>query len=157
MAQSHRSELEQQVGNLNGVSLRLIGDYDIHQTSAEQPEAPTGVQLMTLANNAQREAQPSDFDPTLAPHPVVPYPVSNPGWWEQAHRRVPDYRPVNRELDREQRRQNPLFTAVGTFMIAGCSMIAVSGLLHYLIDITIPMLLFFNRTGRHYGGTLLAE
>ncbi|KAF7177660.1 hypothetical protein CNMCM7691_006021 [Aspergillus felis] len=124
MAQSRRSEVEQHVNELNGASLRLIGDYDIHQTPAAQTQAPATFQLVTVANDVQHEAQPPDFDPTLAPHPPVPYPVSNPEWWEQMYRRVPDYRPVNRELDREQRRQNLLFTAVGTFMIAGCSLVS---------------------------------
>ncbi|KAJ5660673.1 uncharacterized protein N7484_000045 [Penicillium longicatenatum] len=122
-----QTETVHAAGLPDAAALRLISDYDIHRSHSEQTgiQQSTG-QLVTVAGNLQREAQPSQFDPTQAPHPLVPYPVSNPGWWQQGYRRVPDYRPVNRELDREQRRQARLFQVVGTFMIAGCSIIAVS-------------------------------
>ncbi|RAQ71696.1 hypothetical protein COH21_012106 [Aspergillus flavus] len=124
MAVTTRSELEHQAGNLDDTGLRLVGDYAIHRSPTEQPETQSPVQMTTVVGDVRREAQPSDFNPTLAPHPPVPCAISNPEWWQQAYRRVPDYRPVNRDLDSEQRRQNRLFTAVGTSMIAGCSMIA---------------------------------
>ncbi|KAJ5833650.1 hypothetical protein N7474_001961 [Penicillium riverlandense] len=112
-------------GNLDAATLRLTSDYDIYHCPSERPDAQQHTaRLVTVAGRPQREAQPPEFNPTLAPHPPVAYPVSNPAWWPRVYRRVPDYRPVNRELDREQRRQRPLFQAVGTFMIAGCSMIA---------------------------------
>ncbi|KAI9034802.1 uncharacterized protein KD926_005460 [Aspergillus affinis] len=108
-----------------GQKAPLISDYGIHYSASEKPHMSqqTG-RLATVAGHMEREAQSVEFDPTLAPHPLVPYPVSNPAWWHKPYRRLPDYRPVNKNLDREQRRQNPLFMAVGWFMIAGCSMIA---------------------------------
>jgi hypothetical protein len=57
-------------------------------------------------------SQPPDFNPTLAPHLPVPYPVSDSERWEQMYRRARDDWPVNRVLDREQGSQNLLFTAV---------------------------------------------
>ncbi|QMW44329.1 hypothetical protein G4B11_007749 [Aspergillus flavus] len=119
MAVTTRSELEHQAGNLDDTGLRLVGDYAIHRSPTEQPETQSPVQMTTVVGDVRREAQPSDFNPTLAPHPPVPCAISNPEWWQQEYRRVPDYRPVNRDLDSEQRRQNRLFTAVGTSMIAG--------------------------------------
>ena len=149
MAMTTHSELEHQFDNIDAAGLRLVGDYAIHRSPTEQPEAQLPVQMTTVVGNVQREAQPLDFNPTLAPHPPVPYVVSNPEWWEQEYRRVPDYRPVNRGLDREQRRQNLLFTAVGTFMISGCSMIAVRGSLSLHVVIALLTLIFLNRTGHH--------
>ncbi|BAE62260.1 unnamed protein product [Aspergillus oryzae] len=157
MAVTTRSGLEHQAGNLDDTGLRIVGDYAIHRSPTEQPETQSPVQMTTVVGDVRREAQPSDFNPTLAPHPPVPYAVSNPEWWQQEYRRVPDYRPVNKDLDSEQRRQNRLFTAVGTFMIAGCSMIAVRGSLFLQLDISLLILIFLNRTGRHCGGTLLDD
>lgn len=122
-----RTKAEQKASNLDAATLSIIGDYDIHYSSSEQPHAAQHTsRLVTVAGQIQREAQPTEFDPTLAPHPLVSYPFSNPDWWQKAYRQVPAYRPVNKDLDREQRRQSPLFQAVGFFMIAGCSIIAVS-------------------------------
>ncbi|KAJ6089927.1 hypothetical protein N7467_005143 [Penicillium canescens] len=103
--------------------LGMIEDYDIKRspTCTENIQSETNI---VLVSGILCEAQAPQFDPTLAPHPPVPYPVSNPEWWQDQYRKVPDFQPVNRELDREQRRQSPLFMAVGFFMIAGCSMVA---------------------------------
>lgn len=104
-------------------TLRLIADYDIHH-SPEKDEDRDGDSVEVM-NGVRREAQPAAFDPTLAPHPTVPYPVTNPEWWQRTYRRVPDYRPINRELDLEERRQGLLFTIIGGIMIRGCAMITV--------------------------------
>ncbi|KAJ5240512.1 uncharacterized protein N7469_002103 [Penicillium citrinum] len=120
-----RQEGGQKPANMDGTASSIISDYDIHYSFSEKPHtSPHTSKVVTVAGYVRREAQPDGFDPTLAPHPLVPYSVSNPNWWQKAYRRVPDYRPVNKNLDREQRRQSPLFQAVGWFMIAGCSMIA---------------------------------
>ncbi|KAH6997379.1 hypothetical protein EDB80DRAFT_781188 [Ilyonectria destructans] len=103
----------------------VLAEYDIHHSSspsARQQNREPGIVI--VAGNISREAQPADFDHTLAPHPQVPYPVSNPEWWPGYHRNVPDYRPVNRELDLEERRQSPLFTYVGAIMVSGCCIMA---------------------------------
>ncbi|KAB2569088.1 hypothetical protein DBV05_g12239 [Lasiodiplodia theobromae] len=101
-----------------------LADYEVHQTIPTTP-APSP-QSSSSAGTPSREPQSAAFNPTLAPHPL-PYAATNPdGWPADTFRRVPSYRPVNRGLDREERRQNAVFTVVGTFMIAGCAMIAVS-------------------------------
>lgn len=122
-----RTEAGQKNSNFDATITSIISDYDIHYSPPEQHDAMEDTnRLVTVAGQIKREAQPSAFDSTLASHPLVPYPVSNPDWWQNEYRRVPAYRPVNKDLDREQRRQSPLFQAVGWFMIAGCSVIAVS-------------------------------
>lgn len=70
---------------------------------------------------------------TLASHPPVPYPVSNPDWWDRTYRRVPDFRPVNRELDLSDRQQGAVFAFVGAIMVGGCWFQSVSQcfVLHY--------------------------
>lgn len=100
--------------------ITLLADYDIHRSTSEPNEGyvQIGGQL--------RHRQPDDFDPTLAVHPTVAGPISNPNWWESTYRRVPLYRPVNRELDLEERRQNAVFRTVGAVMVFGCMTIAVS-------------------------------
>ena len=102
--------------------LTLLADYDIHQS----PQQATDNLPRTEIAGQIRPTQPSEFDPTLAAHPPVARAVSNPEWWDATYRRVPPYRPVNRELDMEERRQNPVFQAVGVVMIFGCMTIAVS-------------------------------
>ncbi|KAF4537805.1 uncharacterized protein LTHEOB_11429 [Lasiodiplodia theobromae] len=99
-----------------------LADYEVRQTV---PTAPTTAPHPPSSTGTPLEPQPAAFNPTLAPHPL-PYAVmTNPeGWPADTFRRVPSYRPVNRGLDREERRQNAVFTVVGTFMIAGCAMIA---------------------------------
>ncbi|PLB47646.1 hypothetical protein P170DRAFT_447577 [Aspergillus steynii IBT 23096] len=118
------STAQKQEPEPNQTAFDLIADYDIHRSpEADAKDSVSEPRTLTVAG-VRREAQPAGFDPTLAPHPLVPYLVSNPLWWETQHRAVPKYRPVNRYLDREQRQQGPLFTAVGIFMIGGCSLIA---------------------------------
>ena len=104
--------------------LSLIGDYNIHH-SPEKEEQEQEEGRLEVVEGVWREAQPARFDPTLAPHPLVPYPVTNPEWWEQTYRRVPDYRPINTELDHEERRQGLFVTVFGTIMVQGCVMMTV--------------------------------
>ncbi|KAK4936723.1 hypothetical protein LTR10_022447 [Elasticomyces elasticus] len=110
-------EPNQQVGPS---ALSLIADYDIHHSPEKQEE--TTEDNIEVAQGVWRQAQPAQFDPTLAPHSLVPYPVTNPDWWERTYRRVPDYRPINTGLDLEQRRQGPIFMLVGGIMVRGCAM-----------------------------------
>lgn len=102
--------------------LTLLADYDIHQS---QPQTNDSLHNIEIGGQI-RPPQPDDFDPTLAAHPTIARLVDNPAWWESAYRRVPPYRPANRELDLNERRQNPLFQIVGRFMAFGCLTVAVS-------------------------------
>ncbi|KAF2647742.1 hypothetical protein K491DRAFT_614088 [Lophiostoma macrostomum CBS 122681] len=103
--------------------LTLLADYDIHRSTPHPDDTEGSVHVAGQV----RQRQPDEFDPTLAAHPTVSQPVTNPEWWESSYRRVPLYRPVNRELDLEERRQNALFRTVGTFMLFGCMTIASTG------------------------------
>ncbi|KAF2688097.1 hypothetical protein K458DRAFT_428878 [Lentithecium fluviatile CBS 122367] len=61
----------------------VLADYDLHHSSTEE-----------------------EHDPSLNAHPT-PHSESlqhNPSHWPTEHRRVPAYRPVNRELDQSERR-----------------------------------------------------
>lgn len=111
--------------DLEPATLRLLSDYNIHH-SAAQNESESKDGLVTIMAGVQREPQPPDFDSSLAHHPVVSYPVTNPAWWPRHWRRVPDYRPINRELDVAERQQKMLFFVVGGIMVWGCCLVAVS-------------------------------
>ncbi|KAM0231390.1 hypothetical protein ACHAPO_008500 [Fusarium lateritium] len=104
-----------------------LQDYKIHH-SRQQPSSAQqhdGEHNTVIVAGVTREAQPNDFDPSLAPHPPVPYPVSNPNWWTDTFRRVPDYQPINTNLDLNERRQMLLFTIVGGIMVRGCWLMSV--------------------------------
>lgn len=104
--------------------LNVLDDYAIHQSPlADATETPDGPIIIA---GTRQQRQPSAFDPTLAAHPRVARPTPNPSWWEGTYRRVPEYRPVNHELDPAERMQNPVFRFVGTFMVLGCMTMAVS-------------------------------
>ncbi|KAH7234633.1 uncharacterized protein BKA55DRAFT_652116 [Fusarium redolens] len=132
------STTQTSTANAHGSHVRLrtnssvedaLHDYKIHHSS-HQPSSSDGQQssdrnIVIVAGGIPREAQPSDFDSSLAPHPTVPYPVSNPGWWTDTFRRVPDYRPINQHLDLNERRQMLLFTIVGGIMVRGCWLMSV--------------------------------
>ncbi|KAH7357512.1 hypothetical protein BKA66DRAFT_574335 [Pyrenochaeta sp. MPI-SDFR-AT-0127] len=107
----------------NSSPITILADYDLHRSTTRPNDAAGDV---LVGGHTLRERQPIDFDPSLAPHPTVTYPVSNPSWWQSTYRRVPDYRPVNKHLDLEERRQNAVFTVVGSFMVFGCMTIASS-------------------------------
>ncbi|KAB5563072.1 hypothetical protein GE09DRAFT_1219654 [Coniochaeta sp. 2T2.1] len=54
--------------------------------------------------------------------------VENPSWWDDEHRQVPPYRPVNRNLDLEQRPwgSNPVESAFVFHMLHGVWLNSVS-------------------------------
>lgn len=72
----------------------ILRDYDVHHTNAEEREP---------------------LDSTLNEHPI-PEPASNPEGWPTDHRRVPPYRPVNRELNQEERAPFGRNVVEGTFI-----------------------------------------
>ncbi|RKK92223.1 hypothetical protein BFJ68_g8636 [Fusarium oxysporum] len=105
-----------------------LQDYKIHHSSQQlssSDEQQSSDRNIVIVAGIPREAQPSNFDSSLAPHPTVPYPVSNPGWWTDTFRRVPDYRPINQHLDLNERRQMLLFTVVGGIMVRGCWLMSI--------------------------------
>jgi len=114
--------------------ISLIADYEIYQSWLESTESISNGTVVIAG--VEREAQPAQFDPTLAPHPRVPHPASNPFWWQFTFRRVPDYRPVNYGLDLSERRQNLIFTIVGGTMVLGCYSLGVSSVSWHLQDCT---------------------
>lgn len=104
---------------------RPYADYNVHHSGITEPLRSSS----SLTNRVVGAPQPVEFDPTLAPHPEVPYQVENPSWWTRSYRRVPDYRPANRNLDRAERAQSPVVSVVAVIMLTGCSAIAVSSLI----------------------------
>jgi hypothetical protein len=121
---------EAQLQQLEPAVIRLLAGYELRSSSSgngtESEESSRKVFL--VADSAPREAQPQAFDPTLAAHPPIDEPVTNPEWWQQQYRRVPDYRPVNRGLDLSERKQEAITTIVGSTILIGCCAIAVSAL-----------------------------
>ncbi|KAH5319454.1 hypothetical protein HBI12_113500 [Parastagonospora nodorum] len=101
--------------------LTLLADHDIHQSLPQPNDSLHNIEI----GGQIRPPQADDFDPTLAAHPQVVGSVSNPAWWESTYRRVPPYRPANRELDLDERRQNPVFQVVGSVMAFGCMTVAL--------------------------------
>ncbi|KIW99956.1 uncharacterized protein Z518_10884 [Rhinocladiella mackenziei CBS 650.93] len=62
--------------------LEVLTDYDLHHSG-----------------DPQRSGPPEHPKPQAR----APEPYNNPHWWPNDHRRIPPYRPVNRNLDRSQR------------------------------------------------------
>jgi hypothetical protein len=110
---------------LDPVVLRLISrDYAVHQTGDDgsQPEEEARADIII--------PQPTvaGIDPTTEPHPRVPG-HTNPIWWPSAqYRRVPDYAPINHELNREVRPigMNPVISVLLSMTFSGCSLLSVS-------------------------------
>ena len=91
--------------------LRLIPtDYDIFTTEANgHVETPNGI---PESRSQEEETQT---------------PVTNPPSWPTDHRRMPPYRPINRNLDRTTRPAGDnavLFMFINT-MLGGCGLLAV--------------------------------
>lgn len=61
-------------------TLSVLADYELHHSGDSEEVAVA----------------------ELSPHPVPPH--EEPANWDDSHRRVPEYRPINRELDQSQRR-----------------------------------------------------
>ena len=79
----------------------VLRDYQIHHSNADPTEG---------------------IDPTLNEHPEA-NPSQNPENWPRNHRRVPDHRPIDRNLDLEARGGNGRNGAEATFvylMLNGC-------------------------------------
>lgn len=77
--------------------LHLLADYELHHSEA-------------LVEPGIVEGQ----NPRSEPH------SENPEWWPTDHRGVPDYRPINRNLDRELR-------PAGSFLMETCFIIIMLG------------------------------
>ncbi len=89
--------------------LHLLTDYDLHHSGdpaiSGRPEPPNASQTDTAEHQ-------------------------NPDWWPTDHRRVPDHRPVNQDLDRSLR-PDGINGAERTFiftMLRGVQLMAVSGI-----------------------------
>jgi len=108
---------------LDHATLRLIAtDYAIHQTGNEGLD----VEEQARAEIAIPQPVAEGIDPTTEPHPRVPG-VTNPRWWPSAqHRRVPNYAPINHELNHEARPvgMNPVMTALLSMTFSGCSLLS---------------------------------
>lgn len=64
-------------------SRQVLSDYVLYHSGHDVPlEQPPRAHSSTVGNSGQHR---------------------NPNWWPSDHRRVPDHRPVNRNLDRSQR------------------------------------------------------
>ena len=61
-----------------------------------------------------------DEDVVEGQNPRSPSRVDNPEWWPTDHRRVPQQRPINRNLDRELR-------PAGSFLVETCFILTMLG------------------------------
>ena len=88
-------------------TLRVLADYEVHH-SGENDELVTVEEPNPRSHEA--EAQ-----------------VEDPEWWDRSHRRVPQHRPINRNLDREERPdgRNPIERTFVFTMLNGVGLVAV--------------------------------
>ena len=115
-------------------TLRILADYEVHH-SGENIENVT----VEDPNPRSREAEAH---------------VDNPDWWDRSHRRVPQHRPVNRNLDREERPDgvNPIERTFIFTMLNGVGLVAVrSSTAHFTLSETD----IFCRKLRACGGAAL--
>jgi hypothetical protein len=101
-------------GNTGPLCL-VPSDYDIFttssHTSSQTSETPAQVLQTAYPNDAHIESDS----------------LTNPPSWPMVHRRVPPYRPINRNLDRSARPAGynfALFVFINT-MLGGCHILAV--------------------------------
>lgn len=89
---------------VTGTVLSLLADYDLHHSGQSEVDAPAA--------------------PNSRPQPQV----NNPEWWPTDHNNIPDFRPVNRNLDLEQRPDgvNPIERLFIFTMLNGVGLNAVS-------------------------------
>lgn len=102
-----------ETGSTEGSSrfLRLIPtDYDIFTTEGTE-------QTETLDDSPNSRTEQTEAQ----------MPVTNPPWWPTNHRRMPPYRPVNRNLDRTARPsgENAIVFLFINSMLGGCGLLAV--------------------------------
>jgi hypothetical protein len=94
-------------------SIRLVpSDYDIFTTHSQSPESSEQAIPDPHEDSGRLEAEQS---------------LMNPSSWPTDHRRVPPYRPINRNLDRSVRPAGhnlALFVFINT-MLGGCHILAV--------------------------------
>jgi len=85
--------------------LHLLADYEVHHS--EELVEPGVIE---------------EPNPRPEPH------VENPEWWPTDHHRIPDHRPINRNLDRDLRPAGSFFveTCFILTMLGGCAINAVS-------------------------------
>lgn len=107
----------------------VLTDYELHHSEQNDQPAPA----------------PSD----------TPIPrTSNPPDWPENYRRIPEYRPINRELVQAERRvyQNPIEHAFIATMFTGVQTTAVCCLVCLL---TLISILIHERLWRRFGGQLV--
>lgn len=137
------------VANLSLQTRRLIEtDYAVHRTGDGHScaNAQSNTILPTSALNSSAAATVARYpssdgliDPTTAPHPRVQGVVSPACWPSNRFRRVPEYAPVNYELDMSERPvgENAIIGFFLTTTFTGCHFLSVS-VLHVLFGVIGP-------------------
>ncbi|KAL2352243.1 hypothetical protein BJ546DRAFT_850069 [Cryomyces antarcticus] len=74
-------------------TLSYLADYELHHSGSTNHVAP----------QPNAHPDPRRSDPSSSTHSDTPT-LPNPIDWRTDHRRIPPYRPINRELDQSQRR-----------------------------------------------------
>ncbi len=100
---------------VSGAVLNILKDYDIHHGNPENPGTPE-------PPNSQRD---------------TPKPILNPEHWDNEHRRVPPYKPIDKRKRGPERPDgsNPIEVAFIFLMLNGCGLIGVSlCLFHWASD-----------------------
>ena len=109
--------------------MEIPSDYAIHRTDGldtSQPIVPNISKAPTSGSGPELNHD-GRINPQLCPHPRVEG-VVNPDWWPRNWRRIPDYAPVNRNLDIDERPLggSPRVTRMIFIVINGCALISVS-------------------------------
>lgn len=85
---------------LTGRTLEVLGDYELHH-SGSSPSQSAGPR--SDRSNSTASTQPSTQASIPNPRVDTAQETVNPPGWPDDHRRVPAYRPIDRNLDYEQR------------------------------------------------------
>ncbi|CAK7215935.1 hypothetical protein SBRCBS47491_002659 [Sporothrix bragantina] len=109
----------------------LLTDYAIHRTGAEVDTGTEEKKVITKTKNTEESIEPQTdiaaqvqeglIDPTVEPHPRVAG-VVQPAWWpSDRYRAVPEYAPINRNLDWSRRPigTNPVISFLLTMTFTG--------------------------------------
>lgn len=128
--------------------LRLRADYEVHRSvpsessssafhasplpgrrlgsSDEDDVQAVGPTSITSDNENEYHPDSDQIDPSLCPHPRVPG-VITPAWWPSHYRGMPNYAPINYELDLSERPigSTPMISFILATTFTGCSLMSV--------------------------------
>ncbi|KAH8691283.1 hypothetical protein BGW36DRAFT_388030 [Talaromyces proteolyticus] len=106
-------------------ALRLLADYEVKRTIYSSDEEQDSTNFANSPVNSLAQADDTRIDPSTARHPRVPNVIA-PASWPRSFRRMPPYRPINYDLDAQERPtgDNPVISVFLVIVFCGCGLMS---------------------------------